>query len=53
MAGNLELLVQRTKEDEQKLRKLDLRLLQEPVSYTHLDVYKRQGIRRSEKYWPF
>lgn len=42
MAGNLELLVQRTKEDEQKLRKLDLRLLQEQINphflYNTLDT---------------
>lgn len=42
MAGNLQLLVQRTKEDEQKLRKLDLRLLQEQINphflYNTLDT---------------
>lgn len=42
MAGNMELLVQKTKEDEQKLRRLDLRLLQEQINphflYNTLDT---------------
>ena len=42
MAGNMQLLVQKTKEDEQKLRRLDLRLLQEQINphflYNTLDT---------------
>ena len=58
MAGNLELLVQRTKEDEQKLRKLDLRLLQEqinppfPVQYAghHCLAHRGQQGRRGREH---
>ncbi len=42
MAGNMQQLVQKTKEDEQKLRRLDLRLLQEQINphflYNTLDT---------------
>lgn len=42
MAENMQLLVQKTKEDEQKMRKLDLRLLQEQINphflYNTLDT---------------
>ncbi|MEW4414873.1 histidine kinase [Clostridium sp. AN503] len=42
MAENLQLLIKRTKEDEQKMRKLDLRLLQEQINphflYNTLDT---------------
>ena len=47
-AEQLEELLLLTEEIQEELEQKD-QLIEEPVSYTHLDVYKRQGLHRPKR----